>query len=249
MIKLDKLYFSKNVDKEYTFEYDKTSKKRPSWLKFENLPNEVQFVKILIDEEAFWYRRYFKNYFFPLNNTKEDYENYYDKISEEYEKMVPQNKDISKFIIKQLNKFKINKNIKILELGAGTGLVSEELAKEGYKNLVLVDISSKCLEVAKRKKILSECKFIKADLLKFKSNEKFRVIYNSMSLDYFNEDELDKILKLTKQNLLKDGIFISVDRHIYKQYEDNFKKIDGGWFSLKTKEGKFRYDYFIGKKV
>ncbi|MFH1209846.1 MAG: class I SAM-dependent methyltransferase [archaeon] len=246
MIKLDKLYFSENVENEYNFEYDKESKKRPSWLKFKDLPKKVQFVKILIDEEAFWYRRYFENYFFPLNNTKEDYENYYDEIAEDYEDMVPQNKKIAEFILDKLKDLNISKETEILELGAGTGLVSEHLVKKGYKNLVLIDISSKCLNVAKKKEVLSKCKFIKANLLSFKSKKKFRIIYNSMSLDYFNEYELDKILKLTKQNLKKGGVFISVDRHIYKEYEKNFKKLDSGWFNLKTKSGSFRYDYFIG---
>src|SRR3989344_9172302 len=135
----------------------------------------------------------------------------------------------------------------MLELGAGTGLVSEEIINNGYKNLTLMDISSKSLEIAKKKKLLSNCKFIKANILDFKSKAKFTIIYNSTSLDYFNEYELDKILKLTKKNLAKNGLFISVDRHIYKQYDDNFKKIDLGDFLLNTPTGKWKYYYFIGK--
>ena len=247
MIKLDKLYFSKKAKKEYKFKYDKKNKKRPSWLMFKELPKEVQFIKILINEEAFWYRKYFENYFFPLNNNYEDYENYYDKIASIYDKIVPHNKGIAKFIIKQLSKFKVHNNSSLLEIGAGTGLVSEQIAKAGYRHITLVDISKASLEIAKKRKNLSRCKFIKANLLNFRSDSKVDIVYNSMSLDYFNERELNHILKLTKQNLEKNGFFISIDRHIYKEYKNNFKELDSGWFNLNTKEGKFRYYYFVGK--
>ena len=62
MIKLDKLYFSEQVTKEYEFEYDQQNKKRSSWLKFKDVPENVQFAKILVDGESFWYRYIFGNY-------------------------------------------------------------------------------------------------------------------------------------------------------------------------------------------
>ena len=249
MIKVENFYVRQPVDKQLTFDYDQKCKKRPSWIKFHEIPHTHQFIKISIDNEAFWYRRYFENYYFPLNNTKEDYENYYDEVAESYESMVPQNKEIAEFIIKKMSEFKVDKKGLILEIGAGTGLVSEKIAQKGYDNLVLVDISQKCLNIAKRKKSFAKCKFIKENILKFNYPKKFKAIYNSMSMDYFNEQELNKLLGIIALHLGKNGIFISVDRHIYKEYEEHFTILDSGSFMLKTKEGEFRYDYFIGKNV
>ncbi|MEK6895277.1 MAG: hypothetical protein AABX48_02045 [Nanoarchaeota archaeon] len=45
------------------------------------------------------------------------------------------------------------------------------------------------------------------------------------------------------------GIFIVVDRHIYQEYFKEFPDGDQGFFELKTPEGKWRYDYFVGVKV
>lgn len=46
-----------------------------------------------------------------------------------------------------------NKNIKILDAGAGTGIVGEMLVQQGYKNIDGLDISQKMLDIAGKKKI------------------------------------------------------------------------------------------------
>ncbi len=70
-----------------------------------------------------------------------------------------------------------------------------------------------------------------------------------MSLDYFNKDQLKNILFKIKNMLKNRGIFIVVDRHIYQEYFKEFPDGDQGFFELKTPEGKWRYDYFVGVKV
>ena len=247
MIILDRFYFGEDVNKKYKFNYDRKNNKRPSWVLIYKAPKNLNFIRISIDNETFWYRKYFENYFFPLDATKEDHEIYYDRIAKEYDKLVPQNKEIANFILKQLIDFKIQNYAPILEIGAGTGLISEKIAKSDYNNLTLLDISGKALKIAKDKKVLTHCKFIKSDILQFKSKKKFNVIYSSMALDYFNEEELDNIINIIKKHLIKNGFFICVDRHISKQYGDSFKKIKQGYFFLDTSVGKWRYDYFIGK--
>ena len=46
-----------------------------------------------------------------------------------------------------------NKNIKILDAGAGTGIIGEMLVRLGYKNIDGLDISQKMLDVAAKKNI------------------------------------------------------------------------------------------------
>ena len=46
-----------------------------------------------------------------------------------------------------------NKDIKILDAGAGTGIIGEMLVKQGYTNIDGLDISQKMLEIAKKKKV------------------------------------------------------------------------------------------------
>ena len=40
-----------------------------------------------------------------------------------------------------------NKNIKILDAGAGTGIIGEMLVKQGYTNIDGLDISQKMLDI------------------------------------------------------------------------------------------------------
>lgn len=46
-----------------------------------------------------------------------------------------------------------NKNMKILDAGAGTGIIGEMLARQGYKNIDGLDISQKMLDIAEKKNI------------------------------------------------------------------------------------------------
>ena len=46
-----------------------------------------------------------------------------------------------------------NKNIKILDAGAGTGIIGEMLVKQGYTNIDGLDISQKMLDIAEKKKV------------------------------------------------------------------------------------------------
>ena len=46
-----------------------------------------------------------------------------------------------------------NANIKILDLGAGTGTVGLDLSKHGYTNVDAIDVSKKMLDKAKEKHV------------------------------------------------------------------------------------------------
>ena len=46
-----------------------------------------------------------------------------------------------------------SKNIKILDAGAGTGIIGEMLVQRGYKNVDALDISQKMLDLAEKKNV------------------------------------------------------------------------------------------------
>ena len=53
--------------------------------------------------------------------------------------------------IQRLKQFGYSNDVRILDLGCGTGLVGEELHKRGYKNIDGVDLTPEMLELAKAK--------------------------------------------------------------------------------------------------
>ncbi|MBW6442332.1 methyltransferase domain-containing protein [Patescibacteria group bacterium] len=245
-IKIDKIYKSETFDGSQEFLFHENSTKRPSWVKA-NLDKKVIFLKIIFKGEAFWYRRYFQDYFFIFDAVSQDYKNYYNEIAQNYESYIPQNKVMRKIILDFLEELKVNKNSKILDIGAGTGIVTEGIAQAGYNDLTLLDISDKELEIAKNKPILSNAKFQTVDLVNEEILGKFNVVFETMSLDYFKGEKLKLILSKIKNSLVKRGNIIIIDRHIYPEFNDYFKEIKKGKTELDTPEGKFDYYYFIGK--
>ena len=61
------------------------------------------------------------------------------------------------------------KTCKVLDLGCGTGLVGNALAKRGFKNIVGFDISPKMLEQAKQKAVYA--RLSELDLLSLNGDE------------------------------------------------------------------------------
>src|SRR4030042_4343701 len=110
-LSLNKTYRSEGVEEQPLIEADKCNNKRPSWVRI-NLDKKIIFIKLLVNGEAFWYRRYFQDYFFILDPSSEDYRNYYNSIAENYESFIPQNKEMRKFIVSFLKKLKIRKEAK-----------------------------------------------------------------------------------------------------------------------------------------
>jgi len=246
-ISLNKVYRSEDIKEQPFIEFDKYHKKRPSWVRI-GLDKKIIFIKILVDDESFWYRRYFKDYFFIFEPDSEDYKNYYDVIASSYESFVPQNKEMRKFVIKFLQELKVKKDAKILDLGAGTGIVTEGIANKGYKNLTLIDISKEELNIAKKKPSLKKANFVLADLTKENIPGKFEIIFETMSLDYFNGEKMKYILQKIKGALINKGKFIVIDRHIYPEFNDFFKEINSGKINLETPEGVFDYYFYIGER-
>jgi|WetSurMetagenome_2_1015567.scaffolds.fasta_scaffold69133_3 ubiquinone/menaquinone biosynthesis C-methylase UbiE len=247
-ISLNKVYKSEEIKEQPLIKFDKHYKKRPSWVKLD-LDKKIIFIKLLVKRESFWYRRYFQDYFFVFEPNSEDYRNYYDAIANDYESFIPQNREMRKLIVNFLQELNIKKDAKLLDFGAGTGIVTEGIANEGYKNLTLIDISKEELKIAKNKPSLKGAKFVLVDLTKENIAGKFDVIFETMSLDYFKGEKMKGILQKIKDALTNKGKFIVIDRHIYPEFNELFKEIKKGKISLETPEGVFDYYFYIGEKT
>ncbi len=240
--------------KNLKIEYDKTSKKRPAWIKVKGLPEKVSFISVFLDKKSGkrtqGYRIYVnKELFLPIDYTNEEMKKFYDKFSENYDKEVKKkNMNAVKFFVEKIEKY-INKG-KMLDLGAGTGLVTEKFVKKGFYPATLVDFSEKMLNKAKKRKKLKDCEFVKKDLRKLNLNKKFDLILSFFSLgsiSYFEEEEMLKIMKIAKKHLKKQGIIAIFGHDLTDKDKKIFKEIDSGIYPLNKKKG-FFINWFIGKK-
>ncbi len=110
------------------------------------------------------------------------------------------------YILEQINNKDI-KNLKILDVGCGGGIICEPLARLGA-NVTGIDFSPNNIQAAKlhSKKNKLKINYIYKDIEKSKFNEKFDIIIMFEVLEHL--DNWKKTIKSIKKNLNKDGIII-----------------------------------------
>jgi len=214
--------------RDWEYECDQSDLFCPAWIRLKNQPENSSLgegVSVYIDNNEINYRSIMGILFIPwsqyngigqednwksIEDSPEFKEIYWNKLSELYDiaynKSNLKNKPYVDEIEKFLNKNKIGKEASILSIGAGTGLVEEELAKRGFNNITLVDQSEKMLEAARKKELLKDCKFICIRAEDYSPEEKFDII---LAFKTFCWVETKDILRLCANNLKDKGYFIT----------------------------------------
>jgi len=247
---------SKNL--KLKVDYDKKSKGRPAWIKIDGLPKRARYISITLGKKGKQGER-FEPYhcylpeglFLPLRHTKEEMEKFYDKFSEIYNNEIEKtgfNINAANFFIKRVRKY-IKKG-ELLDLGAGTGLITEIFVEKGFTPATLIDFSKRMLDNAKKRKCLRGSTFIKKDVRKLNLGKRFDLVISFFSVgasSYFDKKELNKILKIAKKHLKKNGVIAVLGHLNIPEFEREFKKLESGIYNL-SKKNKFYVDYFIGGK-
>ena len=114
------------------------------------------------------------------------------------------------------SKIKLNKNIKILDAGCGTGYVAEALKELNFKNISGIDFSQEMLTVAKKKKIYSRliCQSLN-EKLKIRSNQFELVICTGvLTSGHVGPKAIKELIRIVKPK----GFFIcSIAETIFKK--------------------------------
>lgn len=134
---------------------------------------------------------------------------------------------------------------KILDLGAGTGLLTKYLfEKYPEAEFTLIDLSEEMLKVAKsRFKGCKNFKYITSDYLEHTSEDSFDIIVSSLSIHHLEDEDKKKLYEKVYNLLNNDGIFLNADQvigstpNIDKNYQKNWiNKIDKNNFTGPEKD-------------
>ena len=128
-----------------------------------------------------------------------------------------------------LHKILLDNNIKngvVVDLGCGTGAITERLAKSGY-NAIGIDNSISMLNIANDKKLENDLDilYINQDMRELELGLNASAIVSICdSINYILDDEdLLTVFKLVNEHLADDGLFIFDfnTRHYYKDIVNN----------------------------
>lgn len=91
------------------------------------------------------------------SKDNKELEERYDEWAKEYDEDLEKNHDYQapKVTARYVTKY-VQSEARILDVGAGTGLMGEVLANLGYKNQIAMDLSQGMLEIARQKNIYQE---------------------------------------------------------------------------------------------
>ena len=151
------------------------------------------------------------------SQNTEELKNKYDSWANNYDADVGEDWSFMPVAIAQtVSKLLSNKNVAILDAGAGTGLVGEALAKQGYTNLTAVDLSEEMLNIAKKKQVyktLHQCDL--ADDSMFSNSVNFDVVIAAGVFAYAHAgvEILHNLFSLLKE----EGFFLLTIREDYRR--------------------------------
>jgi len=103
-----------------------------------------------------------------------------------------------------LNKY--SKDVRILELGCGRGLLLKFLKDNGYKNVLGIDVSVEQIEIAD----VQGLNVLQSDVLTFLSStdENFDLIFALDLIEHFSKNELIELAKNVYNRLNNNGMFV-----------------------------------------
>lgn len=169
------------------------------------------------------------------------------KVASSFDDMVnrsvPYYKQVQKDIV-ALASYYIKKNSRVLDLGCSTGALLVNLSKANQKKkdlkFVGIDNSSDMINIAKKKILKNQnrknFRFIKYDFLKFKTKEKFSVIFMNYTLQFIRPLERQKLINKIYSLLNDGGIFIICEKILSKHSIFNRQFIDI-YHDYKIKQG------------
>jgi 2-polyprenyl-3-methyl-5-hydroxy-6-metoxy-1,4-benzoquinol methylase len=105
----------------------------------------------------------------------------------------------------------LSKDARIIDVGGGDSNLVDKLLDLGFKNMTVLDISSKALERAKERlgKRAEMVKWIECDIREFDTNDRYDIWHDRALLHFLtSEEDLKNYVELTRKHVKEGGYLI-----------------------------------------
>ena len=125
--------------------------------------------------------------------------------------------------------FEEGAELRVLDLGAGTGLLSEVVADRfPHASLTLVDFSEKMLDVARQRLAGrgDRFRFVVADYVEEPLSERYDLVVSALSVHHLEDEDKRKVFDKVREALAPGGYFVCADqvRGASPEIEDRYRE-------------------------
>jgi ubiquinone/menaquinone biosynthesis C-methylase UbiE len=215
---------------EVTFDAEKEWSDRPAWIRVNNLAELPRFISIQVPKFGELIYKSFGKYYYPFDYTNDEERRFMDGMAQDYDTMVADtfNVPMARVLLEKTPLSEIPTDYAILDLGCGTGIISDILSQQGYKNLTLVDFSQGMLDTAKAKPALSQANFVQADITTTLPQGEYGLVVSVMLFNTFDAEQTEKVFSLLLPRL-KPGAILAVLEDTQKpSYAKHFDTLFSG---------------------
>lgn len=132
-------------------------------------------------------------------NTKQHWETVYENKTPDQVSWTQEKPEVSLELICEAN---LSKTAKIIDIGGGDSKLVDFLLEEGYKNITVLDISSKALEKAKKRlgKKANDVQWIVSDITTFQPTETYDLWHDRAAFHFLStKEEIEKYTSIVDQ--------------------------------------------------
>ncbi len=148
------------------------------------------------------------------NNVKSVFEKYAGQYNQSRRKLIPCFDDFYKTSIEVIP-FEYDENIKILDLGTGTGLLSCFVASAYQRaDITLIDVSENMISQARSglARFPNKCEYVVGDYSVLELSQKFDVIISALSIHHLSGVQKKTLFSSIIDQLNDGGVFINADQ-------------------------------------
>lgn len=233
-------------ENEILFEVEKNWDARPAWIRLNGVKKPYpRFLSVQVPKFGELIYKSFGAYYFPFDYTNDEERRLMDGMAQDYDNMVADafNIPMAKTLLDKMPIGEIPLESRILDLGCGTGIISDLLAAQGYKHFTLVDFSRRMLDAAKMKPRLYGASFILADVTKELPDGKYDLVVSVMLFNTFDVETTELILEKLKFHLKPKSILALVEDTDKPAYAKYFNALFSGMVDVANR----RKFVFVGR--